>query len=145
VLGGVCIDAEAGLLGHSDADVLCHAVCDALLGAIADGDIGQHFPDTDPRWKDADSLKLLQSVSERVSSKGASVCNIDATVVAELPKLAPYVDEMRAKMADAAGIEKQQISVKATTMEGMGAIGRREGIAVMAVATVSQDMPPEQK
>ena len=140
VLGGVIIDSEMGLQGHSDADVLSHAISDSLLGAVAEGDIGRHFPDTDKKWKDADSLKLLQIVTQKVRAKQAVICNIDATIMAEVPKISPYVDDMREKLANAVGIEKEQVSVKATTMEGMGAIGRREGIAVMAVATISQDI-----
>ncbi len=141
VLGGVLIDSETGLLGHSDADVLSHAISDALLGAVAEGDIGRHFPDTDQKWKDADSLKILHIVAEKVCATRATICNIDATIMAEAPKISPYVNDMRKKLAYAVGIEKEQVSVKATTMEGMGAIGRREGIAVMAVATISLDIP----
>lgn len=137
ILGGVAIPHAVGLLGHSDADVLTHAIMDALIGAVADGDIGRHFPDTDPKWKDADSLHLLRQVVARLASLGWSVQNVDATVLAEAPKLAPHVAQMRERLAEAMGIESGAVSVKATTVEGMGAIGRREGISVMAVATVA--------
>jgi 2-C-methyl-D-erythritol 2,4-cyclodiphosphate synthase len=137
ILGGVAIPHAVGLLGHSDADVLTHAIMDALIGAVADGDIGRHFPDTDPKWKDADSLHLLRQVVARLSSLGWSVQNVDATVLAEAPKLAPHVAHMRERLAEAMGVDSGAVSVKATTVEGMGAIGRREGISVMAVATVA--------
>ena len=136
VLGGVEIAHALGLLGHSDADVLAHAIMDALLGAIADGDIGQHFPDTDAKWKDADSLKLLEAVAERVRAQGWEVVNVDATVLAERPKLMPHIPAMRERLAQAMGVEVGAVSVKATTVEGLGAIGRQEGISAMAVATV---------
>ncbi len=136
VLGGVEIAHALGLLGHSDADVLAHAIMDALLGAIADGDIGQHFPDTDAKWKDADSLKLLEAVVERVRAQGWEVVNVDATVLAERPKLMPHIPAMRERLAQAMGVEVGAVSVKATTVEGLGAIGRQEGISAMAVATV---------
>ena len=136
ILGGVEIAYPQGLLGHSDADVLTHAIMDALLGAIADGDIGQHFPDTDPQWAGADSLLLLKAVTERLRSKGWRIGNIDATVLAERPKLMPHIPAMREKLAQAMAIDVDAVSVKATTVEGLGAIGRREGISTMAVATV---------
>ena len=136
ILGGVEIAHPQGLLGHSDADVLTHAIMDALLGAIADGDIGQHFPDTDPQWAGADSLLLLKAVTERLGSKGWRIGNIDATVLAERPKLMPHIPAMREKLAQAMAIDVDAVSVKATTVEGLGAIGRREGISTMAVATV---------
>ena len=136
VLGGVEIAHTLGLLGHSDADVLAHAIMDALLGAIADGDIGQHFPDTDAKWKDADSLKLLEAVVGRVRAQGWEVVNVDATVLAERPKLMPHIPAMRERLAQAMGVEVGAVSVKATTVEGLGAIGRQEGISAMAVATV---------
>lgn len=136
VLGGVEIAHTLGLLGHSDADVLTHAIMDAFLGAIADGDIGQHFPDTDAKWKDADSLKLLGAVVERVWAQGWEVVNVDATVLAERPKLMPHIPAMRERLAQAMGVEVGAVSVKATTVEGLGAIGRQEGISAMAVATV---------
>lgn len=137
VLGGVELPHPRGLLGHSDADVLTHAVMDALLGAAADGDIGQHFPDTDTRWKDADSIELLRHVVQRLASLGWRIVNTDATVLAEVPKLAPHMSSMRRRLADAMGLGIEAVSVKATTVETMGAIGRREGIAVMAVATIA--------
>ncbi len=138
VLGGVKIPHALGLLGHSDADVLTHAVMDALLGAVADGDIGKHFPDTDARWKDADSLDLLRQVIARLSTRGWRVGNVDATVMAEAPRLAPHIADMRARLAEALGVTPEAVSVKATTVEGLGAIGRGEGIAAMAVATVNR-------
>jgi 2-C-methyl-D-erythritol 2,4-cyclodiphosphate synthase len=139
ILGGVRIDHPVGLLGHSDADVLAHALADALLGAMADGDIGRHFPDTDPRWQGADSLALLGLVVERVRARGAAVVNVDATVMAERPRIAPHAEAMRAKLAATLGLTVGGVSVKATTLEGLGALGREEGIAVMAIATV--DVP----
>ena len=137
ILGGIEIPHPVGLLGHSDADVLTHALMDALLGAIADGDIGQHFPDTDPRWEGADSIELLRAVVERLRSKGWQVVNVDITVLAERPKLKPYIPAMRKRLAEPLGIEVESVSVKATTVEGLGAIGRREGISAMAVAMVA--------
>ncbi len=134
ILGGVKIEHKFGLLGHSDADVLCHAIADALLGAVAEGDIGKHFPDTDPQWKGVCSLKLLTAVGEILKEKGAAISNIDATVIAEEPKLAPYIDAMRQNIANALGLTTNDVSVKATTIETMGALGRKEGIAAMAVA-----------
>ena len=138
ILGGVEIPSPEGLEGHSDADVLCHALADALLGAIADGDIGQHFPNTDPRWKDADSVELLRQVVLRVKAKGFHVVNVDAMITAEKPKVMPYAQRMRERLAPVLGVTINDVSVKATTMEGLGAIGRGEGIAVMAVATVAR-------
>jgi len=138
VLGGVEVPHDCGLIGHSDADALCHAISDALLGAVADGDIGMHFPDTDPRWKDADSLRLLAQVGKRVAVADAVICNVDATIMAEEPKMAPWIDSMKQNVADALALRSDQVSVKATTMEGMGSIGHGEGIAAMAIATVMQ-------
>jgi len=138
ILGGVRFDYPLGLEGHSDADVLCHAIADALLGAVADGDIGTHFPDSDPQWKDANSLDLLEQVRERLTARRAGIVNVDAVVLAEQPRLAPHRDAMRANLARALKIGPDCVSVKATTVEGMGALGRKEGIAVMAVATVKQ-------
>jgi 2-C-methyl-D-erythritol 2,4-cyclodiphosphate synthase len=138
ILGGVRIKAAAGLLGHSDADVLCHAMIDALLGAVAGGDIGSHFPDTDPKWKNADSLKMLASVAGKLKSSGVVINNIDGTVLAEKPRLAPYREKMRRNLAKAMRIAPEKVSVKATTLEGLGALGRGEGIAAMAVATVEK-------
>ena len=136
VLGGVEIPHSVGLLGHSDADVLTHALMDALLGAAADGDIGQHFPDRDPKWKDADSVGLLRAVVARLDANGWRIVNTDVTVVAEAPKLAPHIPTMRERLAAAMGVPVSAVSVNATTVEGMGAIGRREGISAMAIATI---------
>ncbi len=138
VLGGVEIPHTLGLLGHSDADVLAHAIMDALLGAIAAGDIGHLFPDSDPAYEGADSLALLRRVAALVRERGWRIENIDATVMAERPKLAPHIDAMCARLAEAAGIPVEDVSVKATTMEKMGHLGREEGIGAMAVATVVQ-------
>ncbi len=137
ILGGVEISHPMGLLGHSDADVLTHAIMDALLGAAADGDIGRHFPDSDPRWKGADSLALLRQVVARLAANGWRVGNVDATILAEAPRLAPHIATIRARLAEALGVPVTAVSVKATTVEGLGAIGRREGIAALAVATVA--------
>jgi 2-C-methyl-D-erythritol 2,4-cyclodiphosphate synthase len=137
VLGGVEIESEAGLAGHSDADVLTHAVIDALLGAAGLGDIGQHFPDTDERWRDADSIELLRTVREELSGAGYKPANIDATVACETPKLSPFRDEMRARLADAVGLAGSAVNVKFTTGERMGFVGRGEGIAALAIATIS--------
>ncbi len=134
ILGGVKIPHTLGLLGHSDADVLLHAVSDALLGALALGDIGKHFPDTDPAYKGADSLMLLRRVMQLVREQGYGVGNIDATILAQAPKLRPYIDKMRRNIADAVGADTAQISVKATTEEHLGFTGREEGIAAHAVA-----------
>jgi 2-C-methyl-D-erythritol 2,4-cyclodiphosphate synthase len=136
VLGGVAIDHNLGLAGHSDADVLTHAVIDALLGACALGDIGQHFPDTDERYRGASSLELLAATIALVSRAGFSVVHADATVVLERPALAPYRDRMREALADAMGIAIDHVSVKATRGEGMGFVGKGEGAAALAVATV---------
>ena len=137
VLGGVEIaESEAGLVGYSDADVLTHAVIDALLGAAGLGDIGQHFPDTDERWRDADSLGLLRAIREEVSDAGYKPANIDATVACEAPQLSPFRAEMRTCLAQAAGLEVSAVNVKFTTGERMGFVGRREGVAALAIATV---------
>ncbi len=133
ILGGVEIPYHKGLLGHSDADVLVHAVMDALLGAAALGDIGRHFPDTDPKYKDADSIKLLWDVVGMLKEQGYKVVNIDSTVCAQEPKLAPYIDEMRENIAVACGVKKSAVSVKATTEEGLGFTGKLEGISATAV------------
>jgi 2-C-methyl-D-erythritol 2,4-cyclodiphosphate synthase len=138
VLGGVRIpDAERGLAGHSDADVLTHAVIDALLGAAGLGDIGMHFPDTDERWKDADSLSLLRTTVGLLRDAGLSPVNVDATVVCEEPRLAPYRDSMRASLASEVGLPAAAVNVKFTTAERMGFIGRGEGVAALAIATVA--------
>jgi len=136
VLGGVRIEYAFGLEGHSDADVLCHAVADALLGSVADGDIGTHFPDTDPKWKGANSLDLLSRVMDRLKDQKAVVVHVDSTILAEQPCLAPYRDAMRVNLARALKVKTECVSVKATTIEGLGSLGRKEGIAAMAVATV---------
>jgi 2-C-methyl-D-erythritol 2,4-cyclodiphosphate synthase len=138
VLGGVEIPSEQGLAGHSDADVLTHAVIDALLGAAALGDIGQHFPDTDPRYRDINSIELLRAVGAMLAQGGFAVGNVDATVIIERPQLAPVREEMRASVAEALGIDVDRVSVKATRGEGMGFVGRGEGAACMAIATVEQ-------
>ncbi len=136
VLGGVRIEHERGLAGHSDADVLTHAVIDALLGAAGLGDIGEHFPDTEERWAGADSIALLRHVAGTLLA-GRAVLHVDATVVAERPKLGPHKATMRERLAGALGVDPGRVNVKATTGEGMGFVGRREGIAAMAVATLA--------
>lgn len=133
ILGGVDIPYEKGLLGHSDADVLAHAIMDALLGAAALGDIGKHFPDTDPTYAGADSMKLLEEVGRLLDAENMLVGNIDATVVAQMPKLSPYIQEMRRNIAGHLGIDITQISIKATTEEGLGFTGSGEGISAHAV------------
>ena len=136
ILGGVEIPYEKGLLGHSDADVLTHSIMDALLGAAALGDIGKLFPDNDAEYKDADSLVLLQKVVSVLKSKRYIIENIDATVIAQRPKLAPYIDQMRENIAKACGMEADWVSVKATTEEGLGFTGSGDGIASMAVCLI---------
>jgi 2-C-methyl-D-erythritol 2,4-cyclodiphosphate synthase len=138
ILGGIDIPHEEGLAGHSDADVLTHAVIDALLGAAALGDIGQHFPDTDPRFAGADSLDLLRTVVIHLSERGFAIGNVDATVVLERPKLAPYRDAIRDSLAGALGLAADAVSVKATTGERMGFVGRGEGAAALAIATLER-------
>ncbi len=138
VLGGVEIPFERGLLGHSDADVLLHAITDAILGAAALGDIGSQFPDTDGRHRDADSRELLKQAVDRVRADGWRIENIDATVIAERPKIAPHVDAMRATIAACSGVEPQAVGIKGKTMEKLGAIGRGEGIAAQAVVLLSR-------
>ena len=137
VLGGITIPQETGPLGHSDADALAHAISDALLGACALGDLGGHFPDSDPQWKGADSMRLLAAVHELIARHGWSIGNIDATVVVQKPKLAPFIEDMRARLADVLEIDLAAISVKAKTSEGMGYTGDGSGIAAYAVALVS--------
>ena len=139
ILGGVEVPCEKGLLGHSDADVLLHAISDSLLGAAALGDIGKHFPDTDPRYKGADSLILLENVCNLVKSKGYTVNNIDATVIAQMPKLAPFIDEMRSNIAKALGVDVDAVSVKATTEEKLGFTGRKEGISAHCVCLIAKN------
>ena len=138
VLGGVQIpEAELGLAGHSDADVLTHAVIDALLGAAGMGDIGQHFPDTDERWRDADSIELLRSVRDKLRDAGHAPANIDATIACETPKLSPFRDEMRTRLAEAVELPVDSVNVKFTTGEKMGFVGRGEGVAALAIATLA--------
>ncbi|MBN1557350.1 MAG: 2-C-methyl-D-erythritol 2,4-cyclodiphosphate synthase [Lentisphaerae bacterium] len=137
VLGGTEVPHARGLEGHSDADVLCHAVMDALLGAAALGDIGGHFPDTDPRWQDARSLDLVEAVRARLDAAGLAVVNVDATVIAEAPRLTPYREAMRENLARALQVAAEAVSVKFTTVEQLGALGRQEGIAALAVAAVA--------
>ena len=138
ILGGVQIPYEKGLLGHSDADVLLHAVSDALLGAAALGDIGKHFPDTDPAYKGADSLKLLEIVAQRVKNAGFSVNNVDVTMIAQAPKLRPYIDTMRQNIANAIGVTVDRVNVKATTEEHLGFTGTGEGMACHAVCLLEE-------
>jgi len=138
ILGGIEIAHSRGLEGHSDADVLSHAVADALLGAIGAGDIGQHFPNTDESIRGINSIEILKYVSKLLAEKKAGVLNIDATIIAEEPKIAPHVSAMRKKIADAINVDESNLSIKATTNEKLGAIGRSEGIAAMAVASVEQ-------
>jgi 2-C-methyl-D-erythritol 2,4-cyclodiphosphate synthase len=138
IIGGVAIPYEKGLLGYSDADVLLHAICDALLGAAGLGDIGKHFPDTDPRFKGISSLKLLGEVARLLVEKGFRVNNIDATIVAERPKMAPHVLQMTTNIATAVSVDKGAVNVKATTTEGLGFAGKGEGIAAYAVCTIAR-------
>ena len=139
VLGGIQIPYLFGLKGHSDADVLLHAICDALLGAIAEGDIGRHFPDTDPQYRDIKSTILLKKVMDKVREKGFHLLNIDATIVAQKPKFSDIIPRMVKEIADVLEIETERINVKATTTEGLGFIGREEGIAAYAVALVEEN------
>lgn len=139
VLGGIQIPYLFGLKGHSDADVLLHALCDALLGAIAEGDIGRHFPDTDPQYRDIKSTILLKKVMDKVREKGFHLLNIDATIVAQKPKFSDVIPRMVKEIADVLEIETKRVNVKATTTEGLGFIGREEGIAAYAVALVEED------
>ena len=136
ILGGVTVASERGLGGHSDADVLSHAVAEALLGALALGDLGRHFPDTDPRYRGVSSLVLLRRVVEFVTARGGSLVNVDATVLAQAPRLVPHLPEMAKRLADALGLDATHVSVKAKSPEGLGLIGREEGIAAMAVVSV---------
>ena len=136
VLGGVTVPSDLGLAGHSDADVLTHAVCEALLGALALGDLGQHFPDTDPRYRGISSLRLLEEVKALVEARGGRLMNVDATVLAQSPRLAPLLPEMAKRLADALGLALGRVSVKAKSPENLGLLGRREGIAAMAVVNI---------
>lgn len=139
IIGGVDIPHEKGLKGHSDADVLLHAICDALLGALALGDIGKHFPDTDPRFKDVDSRELLRHVTALIKEKGYGVVNVDATVIAEEPKLAKHIATMCANIAADLGVAADRVNVKATTSERLGFTGRGEGIAAEAVCLITNE------
>ncbi len=138
ILGGVQIEHEKGLLGHSDADVLVHAVMDALLGAAALGDIGKHFPDTDPKYSGADSVELLRHVGRLLKERGYEVVNIDSIIAAQEPKLAPHIEKMRRNIADALGADTERVSVKATTTERLGFEGRKEGISAQAVCMIKK-------
>lgn len=139
IIGGVCIEYEKGLLGHSDADVLSHAVADALLGSLALGDIGYHFPDTDEKYRGADSLMLLEEAVKLLKSKGFAVVNVDSAVIAQSPKMAPYIPDMRRNISKALGIDESFVSVKATTEEGLGFTGEGLGIAARAVVLVQDE------
>lgn len=136
ILGGVRIESEAGLAGHSDADAICHAITDAVLGAAGLGDIGEMFPDSDPANKDRDSVGMLEAAIRRVSGAGYAVRNVDVSLIAESPRLAPHRDRIRTRLATALGIDSSAVSVKGKTNEGMGWIGRNEGLACIAVATL---------
>jgi 2-C-methyl-D-erythritol 2,4-cyclodiphosphate synthase len=136
VLGGIRIPHQRGLMGHSDADAVAHALIDAILGAAAAGDIGQHFPDTDPKWKGADSMELLRQAHELVRQRGYTLAQADLTIIVEQPRLAPHLAPMAAKLAERLGAPAGAVSLKAKTNEGMGFIGRGEGIAVIAIATL---------
>lgn len=140
IIGGVDIPYEKGLLGHSDADVLLHAITDAVLGALALGDIGRHFPDTDEAYKDADSLKLLKDVWALVKERGYRLGNVDATLIAQKPKMAPYIPQMVKIIAEALEADEEQVNVKATTTEQLGFTGRGEGIAAQSVVCLVKDM-----
>ena len=139
VLGGVTVPSDLGLGGHSDADVLSHAVAEALLGALALGDLGRHFPDTDSRYRNVSSLDLLRAVMDILTARGARVVNVDATVLAQAPRLAPLLPEMAKRLADTLGIPVDAVSVKAKSPEGLGLLGRREGMAAMAVVGVEAE------
>jgi 2-C-methyl-D-erythritol 2,4-cyclodiphosphate synthase len=142
VIGGVEIPGELGLDGHSDADVLAHAVTDALLGAAGLGDIGEHFPDTDERWRDADSMQLLAEVVEGVHNAGLEIVNVDCTVVMERPKLAPHRQAIRERLAGVLGLDLRRVNVKASTGEGIGFVGRGEGVAALAIAGLGTAAAP---
>ena len=137
-LGGVVIESDLGLLGHSDADVLLHAVCDALLGAAALGDIGKHFPDNDNRFKDISSLKLLEKTGRILSENGFEIINIDSTVIAQAPKISPYIEKMRENISKTLRVDISSVSVKATTEEGLGFTGSKQGIAAHAVCLINE-------
>lgn len=139
IIGGITIPYEKGLLGHSDADVLLHTVSDACLGAIGEGDIGKHFPDTDPNFKDADSAKLQQHVWELVKKKGYKLGNIDCTIIAQKPKMAPYIEQIKGRIAELLEADPSQVNVKATTTEKLGFAGRGEGIAAQATVLLLKE------
>ena len=136
IIGGIEIPYEKGLLGHSDADVLIHAIIDAMLGALALGDIGKHFPDTDPKYKGADSIKLLEFVNNLIISKGYKVNNIDSIIIAQAPKMAPHILKMRENISNAIGVDIDSVNVKATTEEGLGFTGNKEGISSQAICSL---------
>ncbi len=136
ILGGVAVPAERGLAGHSDADVLSHAVAEALLGALALGDLGRHFPDSDPRYRGVSSLRLLGEVLALVTARGARLINVDATVIAQSPRLGPWLPEMAKRLAETLRVDPERVSVKAKSPEGLGLLGRQEGIAALAVVSV---------
>ena len=138
ILGGIKIDHEMGLIGHSDADVLTHAIMDAMLGALSLGDIGHYFPPSDPQWAGADSIDLLKRVNDLVKGAGWRISNIDSVVVAERPKLKPYIEKMRSRLATTLELETDQVSIKATTNEKLGPVGREEGIAAYAVVLLQK-------
>ena len=142
MLCGVAVPCKYGLLAHSDGDVALHALCDALLGAAGLGDIGHHFPDTDPAFRGADSGALLRSVAENLSANGWGVINVDLTIIAQIPKISPYIEEMRKRVAAALAVPSGQVNVKATTTERLGFIGREEGIAAHAVALIGNEAFP---
>ena len=142
VIGGVEIPHEKGLLGHSDADVLLHAICDALLGAAALGDIGRHFPDTDPRYKGIDSRELLRHVAKLIRGADLAIANVDATIIAQAPRMAPHIPKMVANIAADLGVETARVNVKATTTEQLGFAGRGEGIAAQAICLLIQGTSP---
>jgi 2-C-methyl-D-erythritol 2,4-cyclodiphosphate synthase len=145
ILGGVEVPGERGLEGHSDADVLTHAVIDALLGAAGLGDIGEHFPDSDERWRDADSVELLETVVSTVIAAGLRIVNVDCTVVMERPKLGPHRGAIRARLAEALGLPAARVNVKATTGEGIGFVGRGEGVAALAIASLDEPIASLEK
>lgn len=138
IIGGIEIPFEKGLAGHSDADVLLHAICDALLGSLALGDIGKHFPDTDPKFKDVNSINLLSEVNKKIQSKGYKLGNLDAVLMIQRPKISPYIENMREKISTALSVDIDKISIKVTTTEKLGFTGREEGVAAMASVLVTR-------
>jgi len=138
ILGGVEVPFEKGLLGFSDADVLCHAIADAILGSLNLGDLGKHFPDSDERFKNVSSLKILSMIKEKIKEQNAEIVNVDSTVVAQEPKLSLYIEKMRANISQVLGIKKDQVSVKATTTEGLGFTGRGEGMAAFSIVLMER-------